>query len=393
MCRPLRASGGPRVELSRRSGPCTYKRAPPRPCMAMAAQEECVEIEDSGGDDQIMPPEYDVIVAPVDYPLETLHRKLDLHEVVLPKFQRSYVWNITMASRLIESFVVGLPVPPIFLLEEKDGRLLVVDGLQRLETIRRFFNETFADDGAAGGERRFKLAGVSPRGRLHNRTFSGLDPGDRRRLENTVLRALIVRQMDPDSNTDVAHDLFERLNTGGLRLRDQEVRNCLYSGKLNDLINELNASDEWRALLKSPRVDRRQRDAELILRYMALYHNLERYRKPMKGFLSDYMHKNRDPADAFISGERDRFLRTCRLVLDRMGGIPLRNNRISPPVFDAVFVTAARNLDAFNGDGDLPARLRRLMADPSFVECVTRATADPRTVRERLSLARDGLCG
>lgn len=361
--------------------------------MAAAVLEESVEIEGDEGDDLVMPTEYDIIASPVDYPLETLRRKMDMHEVILPKFQRGYVWDLTMASRLIESFVVGLPVPPVFLLEETDRRLLVIDELQRLETLRRFFNEEFASGRAAQGARKFRLAGVSPDGRLHNRTFLELDPADRRTLENTVLRAIIVRQMDPDKNTDVAHDIFERLNTGGMRLRDQEIRNCIHSGKLNDLINELNSLDAWRKILRSPRADKHQKDAELILRYMALFHDVDEYRKPMKSFLSAYMRKNRNPPDEFICEEKARFVRTCRLVLDNLGGIPLnKSNRISPPVFDAVFVALARNLDNCDG-GALPARLQRLMDDPPFIACTTRATTDPCTVRERLSLAMGRLCG
>lgn len=361
--------------------------------MATAVLEEPVGIGGDEGDDRVVPTTYDIIASPVDYPLETLRRKLDLHEMILPKFQRSYVWDLGMASRLIESFVMGIPVPPVFLLEQTDGRLLVIDGFQRLETIRSFFNEEFTSDRAAQGVRKFRLADVSPDGRLHNRTFSSLDPADRRTLENTVLRAIIVRQINPEKNTDVAQDIFERLNTGGLRLQDHEVRNCIYSGKLNDLINDLNALDVWRRLLGSPRPDRHQKDAELILRYMALFHGLAEYRKPMKSFLSAYMHKNRDPSDAFIDGERERFVRTCRIVLDSLGRLPLgKNNRISPPVFDAIFVTLAQNLDACDC-GALTARLQGLMSDPAFIACTTRATADPHTVRERLSLARDRLCG
>ena len=388
-----RAWRGPRPRRAIYGNAHTDICTPARPGMAAVALEESVEIEGDEGDDLVLPTEYDIIASPVDYPLETLRRKMGMHEVVLPTFQRGYVWDRIMASRLIESFVVGLPVPPVFLLEETDKRLLVIDGLQRLETLRRFFSEEFAGDRTAEGARRFRLAGVSPDSRLHGRTFSELDPADRRTLENTVLRAIIVRQMDPDKNIDVAHDIFERLNTGGMRLRDQEVRNCIHSGKLNDLINELNSLDEWRKILKSPRPDKHQKDAELILRYMALFHDVDGYRKPMKSFLSAYMRKNRDPSDAFISEERTRFARTCRLVLDNLGGIPLnKNNRISPPVFDAIFVALARGLDGCDG-GALPARLRRLMDDPSFIECTTRATTDPCTVRERLSLAMGRLCG
>ena len=361
--------------------------------MGDAMLEECVEIDVDHDHDNALPAKYDIIVAPVDYPLEAIHRKIGSLEIILPEFQRRYVWDRRRASRLIESFLIGLPVPPVFLLEQKDRRMLVIDGLQRLRTIHGFFNERFGGESDGRDSQEFQLDGVDEDGRLHGRTFSGMDLDDRRALENAVLRAIIIRQMHPDENPVVAHDLFERLNTGGMNLRDQEVRHCIYSGKLNDLINELNNTGEWRNLLGSPRQDGRMRDAELILRYMALLHSGDDYRKPMKGFLSSFMHKNRDPTDRFISEERVRFARACGILRDRLGSLPLNgNNRISPSVFDAIFVSVARSPDACDDPG-LAARVRDLLSDPKFAECTARASTDPPAVLRRLALAGERLRG
>ena len=342
--------------------------------------------------------EYDVVTSPTDYSVEALCGMMESRELVLPDLRAGWhAWDRRTASRFVESLIVGLPVPPVFLLKRRGEPLLAIDGFRRLKAVGDFFSGRHGDgdgdgDGDGGRGSEFRLAGIGTDS-LSGRTFSDLGVFDRRALECTVIRAIIVRQTDPDRNPAVAHDIFERLNSGAMRLCDQEARDRVYPGRLNDLIDELNASDDWRALLQSPRADRRQRDAELILRYMALFHDLAEYKNPMKIFLSAYMQKNRNPPDAFIRKEQERFARTCRLVLDRLGGIPLDgNNRISPSLFDAVFVTVAQNPDAC-GDGALPARLRRLMSDPSFIECITCDTAGPRTVRRRLSLARSGLCG
>ena len=352
-----------------------------------------VEIETDDGDDQVTPLDYDILVSPVDYPLEELHQKMSAQEVVMPSFQRQYVWDLPRASRLIESFIMDLPVPPVFVSEQRDRKLVVIDGRQRLETIRRYFDEEFREAENGRGAQRFRLAGVNPEGRLSNKAFSDLSPVDQRRLRNTVLRVVIMRQLDPDKNPAVIHHIFERLNTGGIQLKDQEVRNCIYAGGLNDLLNDLNQIDEWRRFLGMPHCDKRQKDVELILRYMALYHNLAGYKKPMKDFLSAYMHDHRDTTADFVYKERERFTRTCALLLDRLGDHPLRQHgRINPSVFDSLFVTIAGNPEACDG-GDLADRVRRLRSNREFIDSTTHATTDPLAVSKRMNLARDALCG
>ena len=362
----------------------------------MAAKDAPLPEEGIGaddGDDQFTPLDYDIIVSPVDYPPESLHQKMAGREVVMPSFQRQYVWDRPRASRLIESFMMDLPVPPVFVSEQKDRTLLVIDGRQRLETIHRFFKEEFKEAKSGKGAEKFRLVGVNPEGRLSNKAFSDLDPVDQRLLRNTVLRVIVIRQLEPDKNPAAIHHIFERLNMGGMELRDQEARNCLYAGRLNDLLNELNEVGEWRRLLGLPHRDKRQKDVELVLRYMALFHSLADYKRPMKDFLSSYMSKNRNPTSEFVFEERARFVRTCTLLLDAIGEQPLtQRGRINPSVFDSVFVAIAANPDACSS-GDLASRLRRLRSDGQFIDATTRATTDPAMVSKRMGLARDMLCG
>ena len=361
--------------------------------MAEAVHQQRVEIGADPDRDRALPARHDIIASPVDYPLKALHRMMASHDIVLPELPRRRAWDARTASRLIESFAMGLPVPPVYLLEQKGRGMLVIDGLRRLLAIHGFFSERSGGEAGGPGARGFRLAGVGADGRLHGRTFSGLGLDDRRALENAVLRAVVIRQMHPDENPVVVHDLFERLNTGGASLWDQEVRHCAYPGGLNDLINELNCAGEWRGLLGSPLRDRRMRDAELILRYMALLHAGGDYRRPMRAFLSEFMHKNRDPADALVREERARFARACCILRNRLGRLPLDGGgRISPPVFDAVFVSVARSPDECDDPG-LGARVRELLSDPAFAECAASASADPPAVRRRLSLAGDRLRG
>lgn len=341
------------------------------------------------GDEGITPLDYGIAVSSVDYSLEDLHRKMSEREVAMPSFEGQYAWDIRRASRLIESFAMDLPVPPVFAYVQRDRTLLVVDGRHRLETVRRFFDDEF---GGAGSQR-FRLAGINPEGELCGRALSELGPVARRNLGNTLLRVVVIRQLDPDGSPAAIHHICERLHTGGMQLGAQEARNCIYAGRLSDLLDDLNGMCEWRRLLGMPRRDGRQRDAELILRYMALFHNLSRYKRPMRDFLSAFMHSHRDPADEFVCEERERFARACGALLDGLGGRPIgRRGRINPSVFDALFVTVAGSPDACRGGG-LEDRVRRLLSDAEFIDSTTRATTDPRAVFKRMALARSALCG
>ncbi len=351
------------------------------------------EIECDHGDDQFMPVDHDIVATPVDYPLELLHQRMAGREIVMPGFQRQYVWDRPRASRLIESFIMGLLVPPVFVSEQRDRTQLVIDGRQRLETVHRFFKEEFED--AANGKRaeKFRLIGVNPGGRLHNKSFSALDPADQRLLRNTLLRVIVMRQMDPDGNPTVMHHVFERLNTARIQPGDQEARGRIYAGRLNDLIVKLNGLGEWRRLIGMPRRDERQGDAELILRYMALRHNLGGYKRPMKDFLSSYMYSNRDPPDEFVCEERARFAQACAVLLEALEGEALgQSGRVNPSVLDALLVTVAGS-PGFFGGGGLAGRVRRLRSDAEFIESTTRSTTDPAAVFKRMRLAREALRG
>lgn len=371
----------------------SYMGVPPRPPMAGDAARHCVEIEEDADSARPLPVSHDIAASPVDYALKGLYKMMQSREVVLPPDARRRAWDVYDSSRLIESFLLGLPVPPVILLEREDRSLLVVDGRRRLLAVRGFFDGRL--EGRQGGRNAqdFELEGVAD-GMLRGRSFSCMGLDNRLALENAVLRAIVMRQARPGESPAAAHDLVERFSSAAADLGDQEARHRAYPGRLAGLIGELNGYDDWRGLLGSPRRDGRMRDAELILRYMALLRDAGSYERPMRGFLSAFMHRNMDPSDAFIREERARFIRACWILRNRLGALPLNEGgRISPPVFDAVFVTVANNPAACDDPG-LPARVRAMLSDPSFAECAepAEAAADPAAVRRRLSIANGMLC-
>ena len=351
------------------------------------ADQEWLEEESR---EETTPLEYEIMTMPADYTLEVLHDKWRKKEITVPKFQREYVWSITQASRLIESFIMGLPVPPVFLYVDPTQKVLVVDGMQRLRSIFDFFDGCFGDK-VGKKQKAFKLSGINKESRLYGKTFEELDSQDQLRLKNTVLRSILIRQLRPHDRTSIYH-IFERLNTGGMALKDQEVRNCVYEGKLNDLLTELNTTAEWRDILGRPKPDKRKRDVQLILRYMALFHNGKDYHKPMRDFMSKFMGEKKDPPDEFIRSERRRFDDTCRLVLARLGEKPFRQARsLNPAVFDSMFVAFARNPDSC--PADIVERAKNLRGNQDFQRYTTHATTDDAAVRSRLDLAQKSLFG
>ena len=236
-------------------------------------------------------PSYEILTYPADFTLEVLVDKWNKGDITLPKFQRHFVWNQNQASKLIDSFLRGLPVPSIFLFQNlADHKLLVVDGQQRLRTIAYFFEGYFGEE-RAGKRSTFALTGLEKNSPFSGLTYESLrdqDPVTFAKLNDSVLRSFVIRQLHPDDDTSIYH-VFERLNTGGTLLTPQEIRNCIHHGPFNDLLIDLNRLNAWRQIYGINSPNRRQRDVELILRFLALYYSGDSYEKPMKDFLNKFM--------------------------------------------------------------------------------------------------------
>ena len=339
------------------------------------------EVEDS----ESTPVEFEIATYPADYTLEVLFQKWKSGDIVIPKFQRGFVWKISQASRLIESFMLGLPVPQIFIYTDPEQKSLVVDGQQRLKSIFFFFEGFFGEEDKLGKRKVFKLEGINENSKWLNKTFDDFSEPDKRKLKNSVLRAIIIKQLNPKDDTSVYH-IFERLNTGGTLLKNQEVRNCVYWGKLNDLLQELNQYPAWRKLLGKPNLDSRQKDIELIVRYIALYHEGKEYRRPMKDFLSSFMKRNRNPSEKMIEHERERFKKTCDLILNTLGEKPFNpRGALNASVFDSVFLAFSKHLDSFSKD--VKKRYERLKADEDFNKFTRSSTTNEEVVKGRLEKA------
>ena len=177
-----------------------------------------VEFEDVASelaDREASPPSYEIATYPADFTLEGLYIKWQAGDITIPKFQRGYVWSQVQASKLIESFLVGLPVPGIFLYTDRTSeRQLVVDGQQRLRSVFFFFEGFFGEERPTGNRSVFRLKGLSDDSPYANRAFEELPDAAKRKLYNSVLRAFVIRQLDPGGLIGIDAELEQVLARG-----------------------------------------------------------------------------------------------------------------------------------------------------------------------------------
>ena len=354
------------------------------------ADLELEPIDSEDEDYESAPPDYQIATYPADFTLEVLYQKWKSHEILVPEFQRRFVWKQTQASKLIESFLVGLPVPAIFFYSEKKSRkYLVIDGQQRLKSIFFYF------DGYYGPERDgtravFRLKGLNRRSQFCEKSFEDLSEEDQLGLRNSVLRAFVVQQLNPDDDTSMYH-IFERLNTGGTLLANQEIRNCVYHGIFSSFLDEINDFEAWRRILGKNDPDTRKKDVELILRFLAMRMPVA-YKNPMKDFLSKYMQKNREASKGALQGSRAVFERTCQAVVTHLGEKPFHVRAgLNAAVFDAVMTAFSNHLD--NIPKDVRARYEELIRDEDFEKNTRSSTTNVDVVQGRLRQAAEKLFG
>ena len=157
----------------------------------------------------------------------------------------------------------------------------------------------------------FRLIGVSKE--FSEKTYKKLTDRDRIDFNDSILHATIFQQDEPSNDRSSIYSVFERLNTGGTALQPQEIRACIYRGKLNDLLSELAGNPYWQQLYGAS--SSRKKDEE-ILRFLALYHSLEAYERPMKQFLNNFMEHHQNPDQDLCTTFRCRFENTVKVVAD-----------------------------------------------------------------------------
>lgn len=339
---------------------------------------------------------YEITAYGADYPVDALVKRIATKEIIVPTFdpeleyddirgfQRRFVWNKSQSDRFIESLLLGLPVPGIFLVAREDGCFLVLDGQQRLRTLHAFY------EGILGGK---EHALEKVQSAFMGKTYKTLEPETRRKLDNSIIHATVVRQDVPSDDQSSVYMVFERLNTGGTALQPQEIRVALYGGAFIDFLYKMNEHKAWREIYG--KTSTRLKDQELILRFLALLYAAEKYRRPMKDFLNVFAGENRNFQLQSESEMKNIFEDTVTTIVESIGARAFRlRNAINVAVMDSVMVGIASRIQSRGPIKDLPGisnKYNELIMDKKFQASVESGTTDERNVESRLKATKNAM--
>ena len=300
------------------------------------------EDDDNGDDFQI--DEYDLTSTPNDFNVKTIFDYLEAGVIKIPLFQRNYVWNLIQASKLIESLILGLPIPQIFLYEEGRNKLLVIDGQQRLLSIYYFTKQRFPkQDKRVKLRKIFDQHGHLPEKTLNNddyftefklklpenlpnrpNKFNGLTYGTlgeyQFQFELRPIRNIFVKQNSPKDDDSSIYEIFNRLNSGGTNLNQAEIRVTLYHSEFyNKMLCKINSLYEWRRLLRQPEPTLHMEDVEILLRGFAFLIASDDYTSPLKKFLNQFAKKcqsHTEKQNRYLEDLFKTFLAACKKLPD-----------------------------------------------------------------------------
>lgn len=316
-------------------------------------------------------------------------------DFIKPSLQRNYVWDKKEASRFIESILLGLPVPSIFLANLTDDRKLIVDGYQRIQTISDFFEERFSKDDSV-----FKLDCKDINERWKNCTFSNLSSEDQRRFKQYLLHAIIFEQKTPKDDSGI-FQIFERINSSGKVLNAQEIRNCIFQGDLNNILNELNKNEDWRFLFGDIKEDSRMKDIEFILRFFTLSSDTvlqsQQPQVVLKKELNDYMKRHISMSNIDKNKTIEKFLNSVSYLKRNLGEHAFHNlekdtdryrSAFHPTIYDSIMIATSIALERNVGDiADLSERKVDLLRDEDYKSVITQGTMRLQSIKTRISKA------
>ncbi|MDR6293769.1 hypothetical protein E9232_006322 [Inquilinus ginsengisoli] len=374
--------------------------------------------DDDGDDMDASFKDYDISASPNDFNVKTIVDFIDSGPVKIPAFQRNYVWDIKRASKLIESILIGLPIPQIFLYEEERNSFLVIDGQQRLMSLYYFAKGRFprraqrpairrimAEQGSLpmsilSDDRYFQKfnlmlppAAPGQSSKYHRKNFDTLG-SDQITFNLRTIRNVIIKQNAPDEDGDSSvFEIFHRLNTGGVNLRQQEIRTSIYHSNFMSRLDRVNLNPEWRRLLGQPEPDLHAKDLEILLRSIAMVADGETYTEPMGRFLNLFAKK----CKRLDEGKLNYIEQLFEAFFEVMKGVPeesfrvKQTNRFSIAMFEAVFRAVC--VDAFRDQtlDVLPLtaeRLAHLKSDQEFVSATRYGIGRSMYVKLRYDRAR-----
>ncbi|WP_417375875.1 DUF262 domain-containing protein [Gimesia maris] len=360
--------------------------------MSNQFSEDDIELEEEPEEDDVTI-NYDIASYPSDFTLAGLSQMWKDQDISIPDFQREYVWSIRQASLLIDSFLSGLPVPPVFFYIDDENKNLVIDGQQRILSIVFFFDGYFGKESVHGKRQVFRLTGLGEDSPYHKKRYEDLTEAAQRKLRQAVLRSVNIRQLSPSGDSTSAYHIFERLNTNGTPLKPQEIRNVVFRGNFNKLLKEANKDANWRIILGRPYLDKHQKDIELLLRIFSLVGASDEYEKPMKEFLNISMKKHCNAESKKVLNFFKVFPKVTELIATKLGEKPFHlRGPLNVSALDSVVSVMIEDFRKVKKDR-LNKNYSSLKDDDAFLEHTSYNTTDSKTVRARFYVVRKYLLG
>ncbi len=291
-------------------------------------QEKNLEISVENGEQNTK-----VFTQKKDLPISTIKEMFDEGDIIpQPTYQRDYVMDDKQASKLIESILIQIPIPTVYLCEENDGRLSVIDGQQRITSIVRFLKNEFA------------LKGLEELKTLNKKYYKDLDKTLQRTIKTTTLNSIVITK----ESQELKYEIFARLNQGSTKLKPQELRNCIYRGSFNDMLEDLATVPLLKKIYRED--NKRKNYQEYILRFFAL-RNESDYKSSLKKTFNDYMLKHQNDGESEITSMKKSFTSTMDIIkqvlgetafcaYDRQNGKFM--NVFSGSVYDSIVVAFSR---------------------------------------------------
>jgi hypothetical protein len=332
-----------------------------------------------------------VITQPYDLVVESLSDQIKDGTIFLrplnnrPNFQRKYVWTDKLASMLIESILLNVPIPPCYLSQNDEFELDVIDGQQRLYSIYRFLDN------------QFPLGELEVLKEFSGKRFHELPTKTQRQLKTHTLRCVLITN---ESHPDIKFDVFERLNTNTVPLNAQELRNCVYRGSLNSMLEEASEYPPWLDILGRKKPDARLRDEELILRFFAFdQQGLETYRTPLKHWLNDAAKAGQKYSEDKISNLLSLWKKTieiCLILFDARECFRRENSRsINRALFDLI-ASSAKNMtqaQAENIRTSFRAAYADLEENEEFQDLISRSVDHTKRTKRRFEIWNEQMAG
>lgn len=313
----------------------------------------------------------------------------DSEELIIdPEFQRYFRWDIYQRTRFVESILLGIPVPSIFMAEDTNGKWEVVDGLQRISTILSFFGKLTGENEKENG---WAMCQGDLINNLEGKSIDDLPLKFQLNIKRSSVRIEVIKW---DSRYDMRYELFNRLNTGGSPLTDQEVRNCIFRAAGSELSKEIRELSQNEILNQFVRATDRQKAQlyldELVLRFYALLWSSSPS-KNLGEHLTEYM-KEASENPTLYDGKRGILERTLEVLreIDNFNIFQGANHQFSPSKYDGIMIGIASKLDFFENNIDIASeKINTLDEDESFKAASGVASNSRGRVTRRIARARE----